>query len=161
MVAEGLIEGGMLDVLGRMAIGGPAEQDDVGVETFEGEAAEAGLETELGESWLTEVVMESALNGAAFDFWVFTPGFGATAMTAAMLMTEMAGCDSSQRAADFNVAKVFRARQKRPPRPGMRDKSINAMRLSKIGGYQLPDIASRMSRPLEMVPVGKRVVALR
>jgi hypothetical protein len=35
---------------GRIAIGGAVEQEDVGVETFVGEAAEAGLAAELGES---------------------------------------------------------------------------------------------------------------
>jgi hypothetical protein len=157
--AEGLIEGGLFDVLGRMAIGGPAEQEDVGVETFDGDAAEAGLETELGESWLTEVVMDSAPNGAASDFWAFKPGFGATAMAAAMLMTGMAGCDSSQPAADFNVAKVFRARQKAPSEAGIGGKSIpvNTMRLAKIGDGQLSDIAGRMLRVFGMVAVGKLV----
>jgi hypothetical protein len=46
---EGFIEDGWIDVLGRMATGGAVELEDVGVETFVGDAAEAGLDKETGE----------------------------------------------------------------------------------------------------------------
>jgi hypothetical protein len=71
-------------VLGRIAIGGAVEHEDVGVETFKGEAAEAGLDSELGESWLTAVVIDSVLNGAAAALPGLRPGFGAAVMIAAM-----------------------------------------------------------------------------
>lgn len=73
-----------------MATGGAVEHEDVGVETFEGEAAEAGLEMEAGELWFTAVVIDSDLNGAASALPDSKPGFGAgaeaEAMTAAMLI---------------------------------------------------------------------------
>ncbi len=46
-IAPGTI---VLAALGRIAIGGAAEHEDVGVDTLDGESAEAGLDTELGES---------------------------------------------------------------------------------------------------------------
>ena len=47
---DGFMEDGWIDVLGRMATGGAVETEDVGVETLVGDAAEAGLDTEPGES---------------------------------------------------------------------------------------------------------------
>ena len=47
--AGDLVEEGWTVVLGRMATGGAVELEDVGVETFVGDAAEAGLATETGE----------------------------------------------------------------------------------------------------------------
>jgi hypothetical protein len=78
-------------VLGRIATGGAVEQDDVGVETFEGEAAEAGLDTETGELWFTAVVIDSDLNGAASALPGSIPGAEAEAMAAAMLIDGCVG----------------------------------------------------------------------
>jgi hypothetical protein len=89
----------LLDVLGRMAIGGAVE--DVGVETFDGEPAEAGLDAELGESWSTAVMMDRALNGRASVLPGLRPGLGAALIAAAMLMTSAPSCASGWRAAGF------------------------------------------------------------
>jgi hypothetical protein len=59
---EVLMEGGLLGALGRMAIGGAVtEVEDVGVETLDGEAADAGVEAALGESLLSVVVSDRVL----------------------------------------------------------------------------------------------------
>jgi energy-converting hydrogenase Eha subunit E len=47
---EALVQGAFLAVLGRIAIGGPVEQEDAGVEIFNGEAADVGVDTELRAS---------------------------------------------------------------------------------------------------------------
>lgn len=87
----------LLDVLGRMAIGGAVE--DVGVETFDGEPAEAGLDAELREPSSTVVMMDSDLNGRPSASLELRPGLGAALMAVAMLMTSVPSCDSPQRAA--------------------------------------------------------------
>ena len=83
IAAEGPADG-RFDVPGRIAIGGAVELEDVGVGTFKGEAAEAGLDTEPGESWSTAVVIDSVRNGAAAALPGFRPGFGPAVMIAAM-----------------------------------------------------------------------------
>lgn len=50
IAAGDMIGSGLPAVLGRIAIGGVVEDEDVAVETLDGEAAEAGLDMEPGES---------------------------------------------------------------------------------------------------------------
>lgn len=71
----------MPDAFGRMAIGGTDEVEDPGVETFDGEAAEAGLDTILGASWLAAAVTDNVLNdvASAFPEFIAEPGVSATA----------------------------------------------------------------------------------
>jgi hypothetical protein len=83
---EDVADGRVFEVLGRIAIGGAVEDEDVGVETFDGEAAEAGLAAALEEPWLTVVVIESVLNGPASVFPGAKPGSGSVVKTAAMLV---------------------------------------------------------------------------
>jgi hypothetical protein len=74
----------VFEVLGRIAIGGAIEDEDVGVET-DGEAAEAGLDTAFEEPWLTAVVIESVLNGPASAFPGAKPGFGSVVIAAILV----------------------------------------------------------------------------
>lgn len=78
-------DGIVFEAPGRIAIGGAVEDEDVGVETFDGEAAEAGLAAALEEPRLTVVVIESVLNGPASAFSGANPGSGSVVMIAAML----------------------------------------------------------------------------
>lgn len=88
IAVEGLTEGGLWDVLGRMAIWGTDDDEEVGVGTFDGEAAEAGLDAELGDSWLTAVVTDSAFNGLASALPVLIPEpMEAVAMAAMLLIS--------------------------------------------------------------------------
>lgn len=98
-IDEAAAECKLLDVLGRMAIGGAVE--DVGVETFDGETAEAGLDTELGEPWSTAVLMDNALTGRVSTLPGLTSRLGAVLMAAAILMTSVPSCVSPQPAAGF------------------------------------------------------------
>lgn len=63
--ADVMITGGWFAVLRRIVTGSAVEHEDVGVDTFDGEGAEVGVDAEPGESKLTDVVMASVLNGAA------------------------------------------------------------------------------------------------
>lgn len=77
---EALMEGGLLGAFGRMAMGGAdTEVDDVGVETLDGEAADAGVEAGLEESLPSVVVMERVLLS------VFPSPTGEAAAAAAMI----------------------------------------------------------------------------
>ena len=84
IAAEAMIGSGLFAALGRMAIGGAVEHEDVGVETLVGEAAEVGVDTELGESLVIVVVMDKVLAGAAPGIPELKPPLGAARTTAAM-----------------------------------------------------------------------------
>jgi hypothetical protein len=49
LVVDGTMGGALSDTVSRAAIEGAADTEDVGVETEDRDAAEAGLDTELGE----------------------------------------------------------------------------------------------------------------
>lgn len=148
---EGVADGIVVKVLGRIAIGGAVEHEDVGVESFDGETAEAGLATALEEPWLTVVVIESALDDPTCAFPGTKSGSGSVMTIAAMLVGVSVNRWGFVRstAEYFNLAKFSACVSNAPLRVCNRRGSNDAALQSDTRQHQVLNITRQMPMVVE------------